>query len=142
MRHTPGPWHPGHLGSDSTCQCANVVDEVYPGGICSIHIDNGKRISEGGNGAPPRGQAIANMHVIAAGPGMLHALAALGFGSDRLDERIGWRGVIPAPSTNDHFRCEFCSEESINPTEIEHARECPVTIARAAMSKAKGARNE
>lgn len=76
VKHTPGPWHPGHLGSDSTCQCANVVDEGYAGGICTIHIGNGKPIGDGGNDAPPREQAIANMHLIAAAPDMLAALQA------------------------------------------------------------------
>jgi len=74
-RFTPGPWHPGHLGTDSKCQCANVVDEGYAGGICSIHVDNGKRIGEGGNGAPPKDEAVANMHLIAAAPEMHDALA-------------------------------------------------------------------
>jgi len=67
-KFTDGPWHPGHLGSEGNCQCANVVDEGYAGGICTIHIGNGKPIGEGGNDAPPREQAIANMHLIAAAP--------------------------------------------------------------------------
>lgn len=72
---THGPWHPGHLGSDITCQCAGVVDEEYPGGVCTIHIDNGLRIGDGGNGAPPREQAISNMHLIASAPELYAALA-------------------------------------------------------------------
>lgn len=74
MAHTPGPWHPGHLGSELSCQCANVVDEGYAGGICTVHIDNGKPISEGGNDSPPRDEAIANMHLISAAPDLLEAL--------------------------------------------------------------------
>lgn len=73
-RFTPGPWHPGHLGSDSKCQCANVCDEGYAGGICTIHVDNGLPIIEGGNDAPPPEEAIANMHAIAAVPAMYAAL--------------------------------------------------------------------
>jgi hypothetical protein len=73
--HTPGPWHPGHLGDQSTkCECTHVVSEVYFGGICTVHVDNGKRVSDGGNDAPPRHEAIANMHLIAAAPDMLAAL--------------------------------------------------------------------
>lgn len=70
-KHTPGPWHPGHLGSDSSCQCRYVLDEGHAGGICTVHVDNGKRISDGGNDAPSREQAIANMHLIAAAPDLL-----------------------------------------------------------------------
>lgn len=69
--HTPGPWHTGCLGSDSTCQCANVCDEGFAGGICTIHVGNGLPIGEGGNDAPPREQAIANMHLIATAPELL-----------------------------------------------------------------------
>lgn len=71
---TPGPWHPGHLGSDGTCQCATVVDEGYAGGICTVHIGNGLPVGEGGNDAPSRSEAIANMHLIAAAPDMFAAL--------------------------------------------------------------------
>lgn len=77
--HTPGPWHPGHLGSDSSCQCRSVVDEGYAGGVCTIHVNNGiKSIADGGNDAPPRDQAVANMHLIAAAPDLLEALRYAG----------------------------------------------------------------
>jgi hypothetical protein len=56
-------------------------------------------------------------------------LNALGFGAE---EKIGWRGTFPAPSTAAHFRCEFCSAEHVNCDEIPHSSECPVTLARAA----------
>lgn len=76
-KHTPGPWYPGHLGSDSKCQCANVCSESYAGGICQITVGNGKPISDGGNDGPPREEAIANMHLISAAPDMYKALDAL-----------------------------------------------------------------
>lgn len=88
-KHTPGPWHPGHLGSDGKCQCANVVDEGYAGGICTIHVGNGKPIGEGGNDAPPRDQAIANMHLIAAAPAMLEALVEAREQIAILQDRLG-----------------------------------------------------
>lgn len=65
---------------------------------------------------------------------LFDAIVSLGFGSERADERIGWRGTCPAPSTNDHFRCEFCVSEHIDHTNIHHADTCPVTLLRAAMS--------
>lgn len=74
VKHTPAPWHPGHLGSDSDCQCANIVDEGYAGGICTVHVGNGKPVGDGGNDAPPLEEAIANMHLIAAAPDLLQAL--------------------------------------------------------------------
>ena len=73
-KHTPGPWHVGHLGSESSCQCRSVVDEGYAGGICTVHVDNGKLVGEGGNDAPSRDEAVANMHLIAAAPDLLEAL--------------------------------------------------------------------
>lgn len=42
-----------------------------------VHIGNGKPIGDGGNDAPPRDEAIANMHLIAAAPDLLAALKAL-----------------------------------------------------------------
>ena len=62
------------------------------------------------------------------------ALASLGFGTE---EKIGWRGAHPAPSTDAHFRCEFCHAENLNCDEIAHTDECPVTICRAALSESK-----
>lgn len=57
-------------------------------------------------------------------------IKALGFGEE---EKIGWRGTFPAPSTDAHFRCEFCDAEHVNSDEIPHSSECPVTLARAAL---------
>lgn len=70
----------------------------------------------------------------------LDALAALGFGSDRVAEKIGWRGTYPKPSTDAHFRCEFCEAEHIDCTEIDHSAKCPVTIARAKATPSDGRR--
>ena len=64
---TPGQWYPGHLGTDSTCQCRSIVDEgIYMGAIATVHVDNGLPIVEGGNDAPPAEEAAANMRYIAA----------------------------------------------------------------------------
>jgi hypothetical protein len=51
------------------------VSESYAGGICTVQVDNGLRIGEGGNDAPPRDEAIANMHLIAAAPELLQLVA-------------------------------------------------------------------
>lgn len=77
VKRTPGPWHPGHLGSDSTCQCTSVVADGYFGSICQVSRNNGKAVGDGGNDAPPRDEAIANMHLIAAAPDLLEALKHL-----------------------------------------------------------------
>lgn len=75
---SPGPWWPGHLGEEGRCQCKGIVDEAHAGGIASVCVDNGiKSIAEGGNDCPPREQAIANMHLIAAAPDLYAALAGL-----------------------------------------------------------------
>jgi hypothetical protein len=74
VKHTPGPWYPGHLGSASTCQCTSVVADGYFGSICQVSTNNGKAVGDGGNDAPPRDEAIANMHLIAAAPDLLGAL--------------------------------------------------------------------
>lgn len=73
-KFSPGPWYPGHLGSDGKCQCRSVVDEGHAGGICLVNVDNGKTISEGGNDAPPLEEAVANMHLIASSPHLYLAL--------------------------------------------------------------------
>lgn len=76
-KHTPGPWHPGHLGDDSiNCDCAYILSENgIMGGIGEVYIDNGiSSISEGGNDCPPLEEAVANMHLMAASPDMLNSL--------------------------------------------------------------------
>lgn len=74
VKHTPGPWHVGHLGGDGNCQCRTVVDEGYAGGVCTVHLGNGLPVGEGGNDAPTLEEAVANMHMIAAAPDLLEAL--------------------------------------------------------------------
>lgn len=44
------------------------------GSVAQITIDNGKRISDGGNDGPPLEEAKANGRLIAAAPDMLAAL--------------------------------------------------------------------
>lgn len=63
---TRGPWHPGHLGDeDQRCQCTGIVDEGYAGGIASVHVSNGiPSVAHGGNDAPPKEEAAANMKLI------------------------------------------------------------------------------
>lgn len=61
-----GPWHEGHLGQAGKCQCRSIVNEDYAGGIATVHLDNRKPISDGGNDCPPLGEAVANMALIAA----------------------------------------------------------------------------
>ncbi len=87
-KHTPGPWHVGCLGSDSTCQCSYVLSEWYMGAICTVHVDNGLPIGEGGNDAPARDQAIANMHLIAAAPIMFDYIARNAALGDRVAMEI------------------------------------------------------
>lgn len=61
-----GPWHEGHLGQAGKCQCRSIVNEDYAGGIATVHLDNRKPISDGGNDCPPIGEAVANMALIAS----------------------------------------------------------------------------
>lgn len=76
-KHTPGPWHPGHLGDDSIdCDCTYILSEDgIMGGICEVYVDNGiLSISEGGNDCPPLEEAVANMHLIASSPDLLNSV--------------------------------------------------------------------
>lgn len=60
----------------------------------------------------------------------------LGFGGDKVKEQIGWLGV--KGSTINHFQCEFCGQEHLDCTLIEHTDDCPVLACRAAVTKAEG----
>jgi len=75
---TPGEWYPGHLGTDSTCQCRSIVDDGrYMGAIATVHVDNGLPVGEGGNDAPPADEAAANMrHIARCSPDRIRAIAA------------------------------------------------------------------
>lgn len=64
--------------------------------------------------------------------GMREALERMGFGSLRDDELVGWRGH--SASSNDLFQCEFCRREHRDSTLIEHEANCPVLLARAALT--------
>lgn len=64
---TPGPWSAGHLSDDnSTCNCPWVMSAGLCGSICTIDVDNGLPIGEGGNDSPPLAEAKANQRYIAA----------------------------------------------------------------------------
>ncbi len=75
-RFTAGPWHPGCIVRDGDgCKCRSILDQSYPGGIATVHLDNGvKMISEGGNCCPPLEECIANSHLISAAPELYEAL--------------------------------------------------------------------
>lgn len=60
----------------------------------------------------------------------------LGFGGDKVKEQIGWLGV--KGSTINHFQCEFCGQEHLDCTLIEHTDDYPVLACRAAVTKAEG----
>lgn len=73
--HTGGEWFPGHLGSeDMKCQCPYIFGGDYMGGLAEVYIDNGiKGLENGENDCPPKEEATANMHLIAASPELLDA---------------------------------------------------------------------
>lgn len=75
--HTPGPWSVPHFATakdENDCDCTYVLTEGMFGAICSVHIDNGKNINDGGNDCPPADEAKANARLIAAAPDLLSAL--------------------------------------------------------------------
>jgi hypothetical protein len=72
-----------------------------------------------------------------AGAAAFDALEAMGFGGDKVDEKIGWLGSYPKPESADHFKCEFCYAEHLDCTLIEHAPDCAVPLARAAVAAKK-----
>lgn len=74
-KFTSGPWLPGHMVDDtSSCNCRYVLAESYCGAVCTVEIDNGLRVGDGGNDAPPLEEAKANAHLIAAAPELFYAL--------------------------------------------------------------------
>lgn len=87
---TPGPWYPGHLGTDSTCQCRSIVDDGgYMGAIATVHVDNGLAVGDGGNDAPPTEEAAANMRYIAAcNPAAISELLSAARKSEALQQEV------------------------------------------------------
>lgn len=73
--------------------------------------------------------------------GAERALRAMGFGGNRVDEKVGWLGSYPEP-LKDHFRCEFCLAEHLDCTLIEHAPDCAVPLARAALAEGPAAESK
>lgn len=150
---TPGPWHAGHLGGGGECQCQSIVSEGISGAICTIHVDNGKLIGEGGNDAPPLSEAIANMHYIAAvDPVAISALLStleslqreneeLRKGTDHISaEKAGI--AKNAHSNVDYWKSQYEAEEA----EVKRYREalhiisaghaCPIALANNALRPA------
>lgn len=63
---TCGRWSPGHLiNDDIACNCAYVFDEVHPGAVATVHVNNGLSLADGGNAAPDLEIAKANLRFMA-----------------------------------------------------------------------------
>lgn len=90
---TPGPWHLPHFADDSCkCNCRTIVSECYAGAICTVEVDNGLRIGEGGNDAPPLQEAKANARLIVRACNLVMAGKAL---QDAKRAKIEARGDLP-----------------------------------------------
>lgn len=112
-RFSPGPWHPGCLGSGSSCKCTHVLDEGHAGGIATVSVNNGiASITEGGNDAPPEAEAIANMYLIAAAPDMHAAL-------DRVEALLSI--VLPRSHTKEYL-------ETLDQVRAALAKASPLTV--------------
>lgn len=72
MRSSGGPWT-CHYGDDSVkCDCPYILgDHGGEGSIATVEVDNGLRISEGGNDAPPEEQAKHNAQLLAMSRSLL-----------------------------------------------------------------------
>jgi hypothetical protein len=114
QKHTPGPWSVPHFAlsdehwqrqgeklkeaglslSDmrNRCDCKYVLCEHYMGAICTVHVDDGKSVEDGGSDDPVMGEAIANAYLIAAAPELYfwskELLAALPTSRDWLNPDI------------------------------------------------------
>lgn len=68
--------HGGHIADPNhSCNCRGIVDEVYMGGIATVHVDNGiPSIADGGNACPPKELAIAYMNLLVGAANALPAL--------------------------------------------------------------------
>ena len=77
-KHSSGPWYTGHLcRDDHSCNCPYIFNEEYMGGIAEVYVNNGKKIGDGGNDAPPLEEAKANQRLISAAPKMYAFLVEL-----------------------------------------------------------------
>ena len=78
LNYTEGKWSLPHFVTNKdnpeACQCVFVLSEGYCGSIADISIDNGKKISDGGNDSPPLEEAIGNAKLICAAPEMYELL--------------------------------------------------------------------
>jgi hypothetical protein len=72
--HTPGPWPVPHFATGHGCDCRYILAGEHMGGIAEVYVDNGKKVSDGGNDCPPIEEAKANARLIAAAPELLAAL--------------------------------------------------------------------
>lgn len=69
---------------------------------------------------------------------MKKILSKLGFDSgSRSDEKIGWRGT--GASNADMYKCEFCGQEHLDFSLLEHQQDCPVVYLRTAALTGKDA---
>lgn len=74
-KYTRSLFQPPHLSREGvSCNCANILDDNYCGGIAEIMVSNGKPVSEGGNDCPPLEEAKANGWLMASSQLLLHSL--------------------------------------------------------------------
>ena len=116
---TTAPWHPGCLHDDNNpCNCKSILSETCMGAVASVDFDNGLRVGEGGNDAPPIEEAKANQEFIAemrnALPGMIEVMEKMAEALEEIKELDGELN----PNNYDHEDVIFLNEQFIDAYKI------------------------
>lgn len=83
------PWAAGHLSDDThSCNCPYILNDQWMSGIATVSVDNGKRIVDGGNDAPPLEEAKANQRLISVAPKLYELLWEVNYVGYALDDNL------------------------------------------------------
>lgn len=137
IKPTPGPLEAERINNsncfDIKCECGFFIATCHDGVRSESNAEANARLIAEEAGTVFHNTGLSPVQLVEM---MKELKAALNLWLGTADNpNAGWRG---AGGSDVLFACEHCGKKHEDCTRLEHACDCPITLARAALAKCEG----